>query len=97
MGCCSMRVDEISLQLSWYKGWVNDPDIKGSLSVKTKIIQLAKMKILLPVILAHVGIVRALPSNLERDIYVPCNNGLYDTAYCCSLGILGEHVKYVPP
>ncbi|KAI1171181.1 hypothetical protein F4777DRAFT_566374 [Nemania sp. FL0916] len=34
-------------------------------------------------VVAQLGVAWALSSQLERDIYVPCTDLLYDTAYCC--------------
>ena len=55
------------------------------------------MKFLTTVMIAHLTVIWALPSQLHNRVYVPCSNNLYDTAYCCSEGPLGDYLEYVFP
>ncbi|KAI1159136.1 hypothetical protein F5B18DRAFT_638031 [Nemania serpens] len=50
------------------------------------------MKFLLSVVVAQFGVVWALPPQLESRLYTPCTNNLYDTAYCCAEGLLGDYI-----
>ncbi|KAI8955151.1 hypothetical protein F4801DRAFT_376829 [Xylaria longipes] len=54
------------------------------------------MKLLPSIIIAHLGVVWALPSPAESQIlYVPCSSdtcssGTFNSAYCCERGLVGN-------
>ncbi|KAI0425128.1 hypothetical protein F5Y09DRAFT_322462 [Xylaria sp. FL1042] len=55
------------------------------------------MKLLLSALIVNLGTTWAFPSQLETRTYIPCPNNLYDTAYCCSQGPLGDYVDCAYP
>ncbi|KAI1423334.1 hypothetical protein F5Y12DRAFT_546570 [Xylaria sp. FL1777] len=55
------------------------------------------MKFLSLIMIAPLGVTWALPSQLESRLYIPCPNNLYDTAYCCSQGPLGDYIDCAYP
>ncbi|KAI0115730.1 hypothetical protein GGR51DRAFT_501887 [Nemania sp. FL0031] len=62
------------------------------------------MKFLLSLIVAHLGAVWALPSQAEENqlLYIPCSSdtcssGIFNTAYCCERGLLGNVSECQPP
>ncbi|KAI1110091.1 hypothetical protein F5Y14DRAFT_430223 [Nemania sp. NC0429] len=55
------------------------------------------MRFFLLVVVAQLGAVWALPSQLDSRLYTPCANNLYDTAYCCAQGPLGDYLDCAYP
>ncbi|KAK5635347.1 hypothetical protein RRF57_011059 [Xylaria bambusicola] len=53
------------------------------------------MKFLLTMTIAHLGVIWALPSQLDGQTYVPCPDGLYDTPNCCYRGLLGDWIDCI--
>ncbi|KAI0869687.1 hypothetical protein GGS24DRAFT_146381 [Hypoxylon argillaceum] len=64
---------------------------------KSELINLVKMKLLPSIVIAQFGVAWALPSQLESRVYAPCSDIIYDTAYCCAVGPLGDYVDCDPP
>ncbi|KAI1127480.1 hypothetical protein F5Y10DRAFT_192514 [Nemania abortiva] len=54
------------------------------------------MKLFPWTVIAHLGVVWALPSQAESQaLYIPCSSdtcssGIFNTAYCCERGLLGD-------
>ncbi|KAI0411393.1 hypothetical protein F5X98DRAFT_357344 [Xylaria grammica] len=50
-----------------------------------------KLNSLSLIAIAHFGVVWALPTQLESQLYNPCPNDIFNVAYCCSRGFLGNY------
>ncbi|KAI0103164.1 hypothetical protein GGR51DRAFT_524892 [Nemania sp. FL0031] len=56
------------------------------------------MKFLLPIIVTHLQLAFALPTEVEsRQVYDPCPYPLFDSAYCCTQGTLGQYENCTSP
>ncbi|KAI0875797.1 hypothetical protein GGS24DRAFT_453908 [Hypoxylon argillaceum] len=49
------------------------------------------MKFLPSIVIACVGMTWALPSHMERQLYIPCSSSdIFNTPFCCTRGLLGN-------
>ncbi|KAI0534342.1 hypothetical protein GGR58DRAFT_483113 [Xylaria digitata] len=56
-----------------------------------------KLKSLSSIAIAHIGVAWALPTPADSALYSPCPGDVFNTAYCCSRGFLGNFEACIFP
>jgi hypothetical protein len=53
------------------------------------------MKVLSSIVIAYLGVAWALPSKVERQLYIPCSSSsIFNSSFCCVRGLLGDVSQY---